>query len=447
MRYNQYIDSNVDWIGPVPSTWHRLRIKFGVRRSAAGVWGSDEKGDRNDVACFRIADFDYNHGILKLDNITLRNIEKSQLEGRLLSIGDLLIEKSGGGDATPVGRVVRVNYEDKATCSNFVHSISLNEKLDSNFMYYYFHYLYANKVNLLFFNQTTGLQNLKVADYLSQSIYVPTFIEQKEIASYLDNKCKKIDNVIAAQQKRIELLQELKQSIITRAVTQGINPNVKLKDSEVVWINSIPQNWIIAPLKSIGKMYKGVTFTKAELVDEGNPVISYGQIHSKENKGTKLNESLIRYIPNGLIQNAHSSLAGKGDFIFADTSEDLEGSGNAVYIDKDCQIYGGYHTIVFRTESVQNKYFAYLFLTDSWRSQIRSRVSGVKVYSITQSILSTTKVIIPPPEEQQVIANYLDNKCNKIDSSIAKARHQIDLLKEYKQSLITEVVTGKRKVC
>ena len=276
MRYQQYIDSKVNWIGLVPNDWQRTRIKFGIRRSAAGVWGNDEKGNSDDVICFRIADFDYPHGELKLDNITLRNIEKNQLEGRLLSYGDLLIEKSGGGDATPVGRVVRVNYEGKATCSNFIHSLTLNEKLDNNFMYYYFHFLYSNKVNLLFFNQTTGLQNLKVSDYLSQSIYVPTIDEQKAIANYLGIQCAKIDKVIAAQEKRVELLQELKQSIITRAVTKGINSHVKMRDSGVEWIGQIPEHWEIKKLKylfsNLDYLRQPIT---ADQRSKNNPIYDY----------------------------------------------------------------------------------------------------------------------------------------------------------------------------
>lgn len=414
-QYDNYKESGIEWIGEIPSHWkvipfkHCMAINNGRDyKSIQTEEGYPVMGSGGQFAC--ASQFIYDGEVVLLGR--KGTIDKPlYFNGRFWTVDTMFY-------AIP----------KRDFCCRFMYYLALTFPYD-------------------YYATSTALPSMTQSDLGSNPISVPNLMEQQSIANYLDAQCKKIDNVIAALQKRIELLQELKQSIITRAVTQGINPNVKLKDSEVEWINTIPQNWIIAPLKSIGTMFKGVTFTKAELVDEGTPVISYGQIHSKENKGTKLNESLIRYIPNSLIQNAHSSLVGKGDFIFADTSEDLEGSGNAVYIDKDCQIYGGYHTIVFRTESLQNKYFAYLFLTDSWRSQIRSRVSGVKVYSITQSILSTTKVIIPPPEEQQVISNYLDDKCDKIDSSIAKAHHQIDLLKEYKQSLITEVVTGKRKVC
>lgn len=276
---------------------------------------------------------------------------------------------------------------------------------------------------------------------------LPPIIEQHSIASYLDKKCSEIDKVVSAQQKRISLLQELKQSIITHAVTKGLNPNEEMKDSGVEWIGEVPKGWKVVPLKRFGKMNKGLSFTKADIVDEGEKAISYGQIHSKSNSGVRMQNELIRFIPNALTVNSHKSIASQGDFIFADTSEDYEGCGNCVYNDGVIPVFGGYHTIVLQTNSTNAKYLAYLFKTDCWRFQIRSRVYGVKVFSITQSILALCSILLPPLPEQSAIASYLDQKCSSIDTSISKAQHQIELLQEYKQSLITEVVTGKRKVC
>ena len=211
--------SDIDWIGDIPEHWAKSRIKHHVCRSAAGVWGEDEKGNEDDIVCFRIADFNYGERCLSFDKITIRNIDKKQLDGRLLSEGDLLIEKSGGGDATPVGRVVYCNYTGRATYTNFIHSITLNTDVSSRFFLYYFNMLYSNKINLLFFNQTTGLQNLQVRDYLSQSIYLPPFSEQKDIADYLDKKCAEIDGLKAKLVKKRETLKELRHTIISEVVT------------------------------------------------------------------------------------------------------------------------------------------------------------------------------------------------------------------------------------
>lgn len=211
--------SGIDWIGDIPGHWTKSRIKNHISRSAAGVWGDDEKGNMNDIICFRIADFNYEERCLSFDKITIRNIDPKQLKGRYLSKGDLLIEKSGGGEATPVGRVVYCNYDGKATYTNFIHSISLSNNVDSRFFLYYFNMLYSNKINLLYFNQTTGLQNLQIGEYLGQSIYLPPLTEQHEIADYLDKKCAEIDGLKAKLTKKRETLTELRQSIISEVVT------------------------------------------------------------------------------------------------------------------------------------------------------------------------------------------------------------------------------------
>lgn len=191
-----------------------------MTRSAAGVWGDEEKGNEDDIVCYRIADYDYSKGVLDNDNPTVRNIPAKDRQGRLLKKGDLLIEKSGGGDIWPVGRVVRYNYDLEAVSSNFIHSVTVDEqKIDPDFLYYYFRFLHANKVNLLYFNQTTGIQNLKVSAYLSQSLFAPELTEQKEIVDHLNKECSSYDTAIEKAKKQIDLLKEYKQSLITEVVT------------------------------------------------------------------------------------------------------------------------------------------------------------------------------------------------------------------------------------
>jgi len=214
------------------------------------------------------------------------------------------------------------------------------------------------------------------------------------------------------------------------------------KDSGVQWLGDIPGHWEVVPMKRLFSFGKGLSITKSDLVESGQPVISYGQIHSKQNPGTHVEDCLLRYVPQTYINENDGAAVSPGDFIFADTSEDLAGCGNAVYVDKE-SIYAGYHTVILRSrrERSNNKYLAYLFLTDLWRSQIRSMVFGVKVYSITRSALSQTSLIIPPTSEQEVIASYLDNKVGQIDSLIDEKERQMKELQQYRVSLISETVT------
>lgn len=215
----------------------------------------------------------------------------------------------------------------------------------------------------------------------------------------------------------------------------------KYKPSGIEWIGEIPENWEVMPIKALFSTEKGLNITKADLVDEGIPVVSYGQIHSKLNDYVHTKDALLRFIPESLVPEDSNASVKIGDFVFADTSEDVEGCGNSVYIDKE-GVYAGYHTVIAKSKSSKNnKYLAFLFSSSSWRSQIRSQVYGVKVYSITQQILNSTKVILPPPAEQEAIAAYLDARCADIDKVVATQEKRIALLKELKQSVITQAVT------
>ncbi len=274
----------------------------------------------------------------------------------------------------------------------------------------------------------------------------PPLEEQQLISAFLDNKCAYIDSAINAGEKEIEKLKEYKKSLIAKTVTEGLNPNVEFTESNVGLLGRIPSHWKLNRFKYLFAFGKGLSITKADLVEQGISVISYGQIHAKYNSGVRVDQNLIRFIPEGFVKNSNARVR-TGDFIFADTSEDLDGIGNCVYIDTDEPIYAGYHSIIARSITPRdNRFFAYLFKTDGWRFQMRTRVSGVKVYSLPQSILGDAAIVVPPEDEQCKIADYLDERCGKIDRLLSIRQSQVDKLKLYRQSLIYAYVTGKKEV-
>ena len=216
----------------------------------------------------------------------------------------------------------------------------------------------------------------------------------------------------------------------------------EMKDSRIEWIENVPSDWTVVPLKWIVKFGKGLPITKDNLIEQGIPVVSYGQIHSKTNSGTHLGKDLIRFVSEKYFQSNPSSLGKKGDIFFADTSEDYAGVGNAVLVDGDKPVFAGYHTVIVRPiDLLYSKYLAYLFLTDAWRSQLCSRVFGIKVFSVTQGLLKETTVILPPAEKIATMTDYLDRKCSQIDAIIARQQEVIEKLKAYKLSVISEAVT------
>ena len=215
-------------------------------------------------------------------------------------------------------------------------------------------------------------------------------------------------------------------------------------DFEKEWLKSFPAHWKICRLKDYTSTNTGITFTKANLVESGNAVLSYGQIHAKNNIVTEINHELIRFIPDSLIEDKSFSKVKLGDFIFADTSEDLNGCGNCIYVNESIDLYAGYHTILLRNKGLDcGKYFAYLFMSDLWRSQIRKKVKSVKLYSVTQGILNQSFIIVPFVAEQEAIAAYLDKECGKIGKEIGLLERKVDCYRNLRHSLIIKTVTQK----
>lgn len=214
------------------------------------------------------------------------------------------------------------------------------------------------------------------------------------------------------------------------------------KDSGVKWLGEIPSHWEVEPFGRHFSFRKGLPITKANLIDSGEAVISYGQIHAKENLGTTMSESLVRYVSRDYLKSHPQCLLTKDDFVFADTSEDIGGSGNFVYNDFPANIFAGYHTIVAKQSGLYNpSYYAYLFKSECWRNHIRSLVNGVKVYSIGRKQLKSNFLLFPSYKEQDAIVRYLDAATSKIDKAIAMQQKMIDLLNERKQIIIQNAVT------
>ena len=202
-----------------------------------------------------------------------------------------------------------------------------------------------------------------------------------------------------------------------------------------------PLEWEVRRLREKFSFRKGLSITKENLSEEGIPVINYGQIHAKNNSMVGLADNNFSYINESYIKSDSSALVTLGDFIFADTSEDINGCGNCCYVDREGYIFAGYHSIIMHPKnSIDNKYFAYLFMSAVWRRQIHRMVHGVKVYSITQQILKDAVVLIPPRDEQDQIVRYLDWKTAAIDRLIAVKQKQIDLLEEYRIASIDRLV-------
>lgn len=414
-----------------PAHWQIRRFKDIITSSRSGIWGDEEKGDTNDIVCYRVADFDYSNLCLKFDNITYRNVLPEQANEKLLSEGDLLLEKSGGGEKMPVGRVVLVNSPQRAVCSNFIQALSVNKKQSARFVLYLFHSIYSNRINTLFFNQTTGIQNLKTAHYLAQEIFLPPYSEQEAIAAYLDKECEKIGRKIELLERKADAYSRLRRSLINRAVTRGLDPNVSLKPSGNNWIGDIPQHWTI-------KRNKNILIERKDIV---------GEDHSFKLLSLTLNGVIIRDLDAGGKFPAEFSsykIVSPNNLIFClfDVDETPRTIGLSSH---SGMITGAYDIFDVNLSIAIPQWVYYFYFAIDQRKALKPFYTGLRKVVKTQKF-ADIHIPIPSIKEQKTIVAYLDEKCAKIDAILEKINTEVERLKELKRSLINEVVTGQRAI-
>jgi type I restriction enzyme S subunit len=271
----------------------------------------------------------------------------------------------------------------------------------------------------------------------------PPLSEQRAIATYLDTKCAEIDSLVSLQEEMISELQAYKQSVITEAVTHGLNPNVTMKDSGVEWIGKIPEEWKILRLKNIAKVNGRVGFRgykTEDLVGEGEGAYTIGGKHISS---CKLDLSNADYISWDKYYESPEIMVKKGDIVLAQRGA----LGKVALIETQIGKATINPSLVLLNNIVGNVKFLYNYLlSDFILTTIALLNTSTAVPMITQKQIENLKVLVPPLPEQQQIAAYLDTKCAEIDSLITIKQQKIDDLKEYKKSIIFEYVTGKKIV-
>lgn len=213
-------DSGIKWLGEIPEHWGKHKIKYLISKPIAGAWGTEPQNDDNDITCVRVADF--NEYEIKTDNLTIRNIEAKTEQ--ILKPGDLLLEKSGGGEKTPVGRVVLFNHSFKAVTSNFVSKFSpKTELISSEYLLYIFKLINSVRWNFRSLKQTTGIQNIDTYQYMDNWVFIPKIEEQRIIVNHIKREFKILDETISKIEKELALTEEYKTALIAEAVTGKID--------------------------------------------------------------------------------------------------------------------------------------------------------------------------------------------------------------------------------
>lgn len=423
-------DSGIEWIGEIPVDWSMKRVKHIFTRK-------NEKAMQENPTILSLA----------RDGVKVRDISNN--EGQIaesyynynpVEEGDLLLNPMDlySGANCSISKV-------QGVISPAYINLKANAGVNPAFYDYYFKVQYWL---MAFFSYGKGVSydnrwTLSAETLMNYPVVALPYGEQCKRADYLDRKCSQIDAIIARQQEVIEKLKAYKLSIITEAVTKGLNSNVPMKDSGIDFIGSIPETWRICRLRNIGTLQNGIS-KGGEFFGHGFPFVSYGDVY----RNFSLPVQVAGLIDSSDEERRNYSVE-SGDIFFTRTSETIEEVGFSSVCEEtipDATFAGFLIRVRPFTDDLVPKFAKYYFRSNHHRYYLVKQMNLVTRASLGQDLLKSMPVLVPPKDEQISIAAYLDKKCGAIESSIEYKQRVIERLTSYKKSLIYEVVTGKKEV-
>ena len=426
--YPAYKDSGVEWLGDVPQSWSVYSLKRTVDGCVNGLWGDEPDGE-NDIAVIRVADFERSFSTVGLDKLTYRSITPKERQSRLIKSGDLLIEKSGGGEKTLVGCVVLFTHGVDAITSNFVARMRPLPEFDSQFLSYAFGNLYHGRVNYPSVKQVTGIQNLDAESYLQERFCFPARVEQTQIARFLDHETADIDALIEEQQRLIELLKEKRQAVISHSVTKGLDPTVPMKDSGVEWLGEVPAHWRSRKVKRLFAQSKRQGYTDMEVLSVYR---DYGVVkkNSRDDNNNKTPDDLSLYqlvMAGDLVVNKMKAWQGS-----LGVSE-YQGITSPDYV-----VYSPSH-------GEAPKFLHYLLRASHMPKVYLSISNGIRPsqWRIEPEKFEQVEVFLPGKREQLEIVTYLENQLTRINVLMLCCEQASNFFSERRSALISAAVTGK----
>lgn len=428
--YPAYKDSGVEWIGSVPEHWAVLPFKRFLLRNDGGAWGSDASDESIAVPVLRSTDQTVN-GHWRISAPALRKLSKKELEATLLVQGDILITKSSGS-ADHIGKATLVDAEVadlKAGFSNFMQRLRLNASLLPRFSWYLLNSAVVREHYSLAATTTTGLANLSGGIIGEAVVALPPLPEQKQILADLDRETTRIDNLIEKKTRFIELLKEKRQALITQAVTKGLDPNVKIKDSGMPSVGQVPNNWEVAALRRSLRLKKrvvGQAWAGYQLLSLTKRGVIFRD--TSENHG-KFPESFASY-----------QVVEVGDMVCC--LFDIDETPRTVGHSTIRGMITGAYSVFGCEDQATAKYLYYLLLHVDEVKGLRPYYSGLRKTVRPPEFLSI-RMPLPPREEMVRITSFIESEMAKIDALRSLTERSIQLLKERRSALITAAVTGQ----
>ncbi|MTJ11551.1 restriction endonuclease subunit S [Anabaena sp. UHCC 0187] len=431
--YQKYKDSGVEWLGDIPEHWEVKRFKFLL--SEPFKYGANEAAEIDDPNLpryIRITDVK-DDGNLRDD--TFRSLPEEIAKDYILEESDILLARSGA----TVGKtfIYRKSW-GKAAYAGYLIRARVSGQNNSDFIYKFLQSkLYWDWVKSIFIQAT--IQNISAEKYSNLFITIPPLNEQEKIAQFLDYKTKQIDELIKKKETLIEKLDEKRTALISHAVTKGLNSSVPMKDSGIEWLGNIPEHWDVRHVKRVADISYGVGGEIDRSLTEGINLLSLPNVTRDGN--LLVDEygfcELSDFEKVGLILQ-------KGDLLFNWRNGSSSHLGKTAYFDLDGEWTNVSFLLRIRFNMSQfcSRYFQYMLNGLRITGFFMVSKAGVNnTFNLNE--LSNLKIICPVHSEQKQIAEYLDQKTTQIDIQKAKIKQAIELLKEYRTSLITNAVTGK----
>ena len=431
--YPAYKNCDNKKIGKIPEHWSSKKLKYVSNTLPSNI---DKKSKEGESIIFLCNYMDVYRNEFITDDITFMKATASdiQIEKFLLKNGDVLVTKdSEDPKDIAVPALVTKNYEN-VVCGYHLTRIRPKHEILGRYL---FRLLQAKPFNSYFEVNAKGVTRfgLGTEAFLNFEILVPTIQEQTAIANFLDHKTAQIDLSIEKGQQLIELLQEQRAAIINEAVTKGINPDVPMKDSGIEWIGEVPAHWEKVKLKHLGLIKYGLG-QPPKRKDDGLPIIRATNIY----RG-KISEKNMIYVDPEDVPYDRDPVLKENDIIVVRSGAYTADS--AIISKKYVGAITGYD-MVFRPISIIPNFIAYGFLSNYilFNQLYLHRLRAAQPH-LNAEELGDTWILLPPEDEQKAIVYYIETETNKIDQEIQSIQKEIELLKEYRQSLIAEAVTGK----
>lgn len=410
-------DSGIEWIGEIPKEWKIGKVKNCFVKK-------NKKAKQENPIVLSLA-----RSGVKIRNISTGEgqIAESYFNYNLVEEGDLLIN--------PMDLYTGANCSISKVCGVISPAYINLKSINRNDSRYYDYYFKTQYWNMAFFAHGKGVSFdnrwiLNVETLFNYFIPIPPVEEQEKIADYLDKKVLDIDLIIENTKIIIEDYKKYKESIITEAVTKGLNSNIEMENSGIEWIEQIPKGWKVKKIKNV------LNIRNEKYIESFGKVKYYG-LENIESKSSKYIET------ENIYDLAHSLICKKNDLIFGKLRPYL---AKVYLIPEEISRCSNEFSIFYAKEDVKIEFIKFLFLSNYFIEKVNSSTYGAKMPRASIKFIENIKVFIPSLEEQQQIVEYLDKKITEIDTIILKKGNLIKELEEYKKSLIYEYVTGKKRV-